>query len=119
MKLTKLLILLLFLSLKWFSQQAPIYTLKYDKTEFCAGSNEFANPTITNSKSEVLKGTILSKVKYSYTQISNSGHLTIDGFGKVDISKSDIGAYLINSVIELPTQNVSLESFKIIIKACK
>jgi len=119
MKLTKLLILFLFLSLKGFSQSPSPFTLKYDKTEFCAGSNEYANPIITNSKSEIAKGTILSKVKYSFIQISNGGHLTIDGFGKVDISKSDIGSYLINSVIELPTANVRLEPFKIIIKACK
>ena len=78
MKLTKLLILLLLLSLEGFTQK-PSYTLKYDKAEFCAGSNGFSNPIIINNvNKEILTGPILRHSFFSFSKISGNGILKID-----------------------------------------
>jgi len=96
MKLIKLLILFLFLSLKGFSQQNPTFTFKYDKAEYCAGSNTFANPQIFNDKGELLNRILYSSAKFKYSIKSGNGKLTIDEMGKIDIIKSDVGEYVIN-----------------------
>ena len=95
MKLIKLLILFLFLSLKGFSQQAPSYTLKYDKTEFCAGSNAFANLSIFNSKGELMGPDFFKKIRINYKKIDGEGIplLSMDEKGTIDLSKSNIGIY--------------------------
>lgn len=107
MKLTNLLILFLLLSLKGFSQQAPSYTLKYDKTEFCAGANAFSNPIVMNDKNEILSGIILKHSRFSYTIISGVGKLSIDENGKIDQSKSDVGKYLVQFKFGQFTSNIS------------
>jgi len=93
MKLTKLIILFLLLSLKGFSQQAPSYTLKYDKTEFCAGSNEFAKLMILNSEGVLMGSEFYKSIKIYYNKINGKDVLSIDENGTIDLSKSYIGIY--------------------------
>ena len=114
MKLTKLLILFLFLSLKGFSQQAPSYTFKYDKTEFCAGTNGFSTLSILNDKNEILSGPILRHAKFSYTTISGNGILKIDENGKIDQNKSDAGKY----IVEIKFSGI-IEKISIIVNNCQ
>jgi hypothetical protein len=114
MKLIKLLILFLFLSFKGFSQTAPSYTLKYDKTEFCAGLNEFSNPIITNSKGEIINEYIIKKLKFNYIKLAGEGVLELTTDGKINLSKSDIGSYQIFFFFIF-----NKVSFNIIVKDCK
>ena len=114
MKLTKLLILFLLLSLKGFSQQVPVYSFKYDKTEFCAGSNGFSSLLILNDKNEVLSGPILKHAKFSYSTISGNGILKIDENGKIDQNKSDAGKY----IVEIKFSGI-LEKITITINNCR
>jgi len=95
MKLTKLLILLLLLSLKGFSQQNPTFTLKYDKTDFCAGSNAFANLKIYNVTGNLVQSDFLKKIKIYYKNIYVEGKLSIDEKGNIDLLKSNVGSYLV------------------------
>ena len=94
-KCTKLFFLFLLLSFKGFSQQAPIYTIKYERTEFCAGVNAFSNPIITNSKGEIMPLDFTKKVKLHYIKIKGEGVLSIDEKGGIDLLKSDVGIYAI------------------------
>jgi hypothetical protein len=120
MKLTKLLILFLFLSLKAFSQQntnesnTPKFTLKYTNNVFCYGSVGESKPTVLNSKGEIIATEILQSVNFSHVAISGLGNLTIDSNGVVNQQKSDVGIY---SVI-LKIGNLS-SSYTINVKKCK
>jgi len=95
MKLTKLLILFLFLSLKGFSQQTPSYTLKYDKTEFCAGTSLIANPIFLNNRGEVVNHVFAQVSNFRYTKKTGNGKLVLSADGNIDLSKSDAGEYQI------------------------
>jgi len=119
MKLTKLLILFLFLSLKGFSQQTPSYTLKYDKTEFCAGLITFCNPSIYNKKGEILKGEALKHIKFIFLNKQGNGKLSINDMGVIDISKSDIGNYNVTAIVDLPSGGINSEPAIISIQSCK
>jgi len=119
MKLTKLLILFLFLSLKGFSQQTPSYTLKYEKIEFCAGINEFAKPIILNSKGEVIEKVNTSGIYFSIVKVSGEGNLVVDKYGVIDISKSNSGSYKVILNTAVGTAIVSVSLFDIKVKNCK
>lgn len=95
MKLTKLLIFFLLLSFKGFSQQTSSYTLKYDKTEFCAGSNVFANLKIYNGTGDLVQSDFLKKINIYYKNINGEGKLSIDAKGNIDLLKSNVGSYLV------------------------
>jgi hypothetical protein len=112
MKLTKLLILFLFFSLKGFSQQASSYTLKYDKTEFCAGLNSLEKPIIIDQDGKIITSKIFYSV-YSYTNKSGIGKLIIDKDGIIDLSKSEIGIYSI-----LFQRGSNSSTFIVNIKSC-
>jgi hypothetical protein len=119
MKITKLLILFLLLSLKGFSQQAPSYTLKYEKIEFCAGSNEFAKPIILNSKGEVIEKVNTSGIYFSIIKVLGEGNLVVDKYGVIDIRRSNSGSYKVIINTAIGTAIVRISSFDIKVKNCK
>lgn len=119
MKCTKLLILFLFLSFKGFSQQMQLFTLKYDKIEYCAGINEFALAKIYTIKGDVIPSEFTRGFKFTYTKQSGNGVLSLDENGKLDLSKCSEGNYTIffNDVLEGKLTKPA--SFNIVIKKCK
>jgi hypothetical protein len=102
MKLTRLLILFLFLSLKGFSQQNPAesknpkFTLKYSTNEFCFGSYGELKPIVLNNKGEIMKTEILKSGDFSYVKISGLGNFIIDSDGIINQQKSDVGTYSVS-----------------------
>ena len=101
MKLFKLLILCLLLSLKGFSQQNPTvsknpkFTLKYTNNEFCYGSNGVLKPSFTTYSGQIIEGEILNLFNFSYSIVLGQGKLDINSKGEINQSKSDIGEYLV------------------------
>ena len=94
MKLTKLITVFLFLSLKGFSQTKPPFTLNYNISEFCAGSNGFLNPKITlNGK--IINSEELKAFEFKYKKLSGEGNLIINSNGVIDQSKTNPGSYII------------------------
>jgi hypothetical protein len=101
MKLTKILILFLILSLKGYSQQNPTesknpkFTLKYSTNQFCYGSVGELKPTLTYNDGKIIEGKILNDVIISFSRILGQGKLDINTKGEINQSKSDIGEYLV------------------------
>jgi hypothetical protein len=98
MKLTKLLILFLFLSLKGFSQTKSLITLSYNISEFCAGINGFLNPVITLD-SKIINSEDLKVFRFKYNNLSGEGNLVINSNGVIDQSKTNPGSYTIYAYV--------------------
>jgi len=118
MKLTKLLIFFLFLSLKGFSQQPQLFTLKYDKSEYCAGINEFALAKIYTIKGDLIPSVFTKPFKFTYSKLSGSGVLSLDANGKLDLTNCSEGNYTIFLNDGLEGKLTKPASFNIVIKNC-
>ena len=119
MKLTKLLILFLFLSLKGFSQSPSPFTLKYDKTEFCAGVNEYSLPQIFGARGELIPIVWVKNFTFTYTKKNINSNLAIDINGKLDLSKSSEGEYVVFINHARDNALLKLASLNITVKKCK
>lgn len=119
MKLTKLLILFLFLSFKGISQQPQLFNFKYDKSEYCAGVNEIVQAKIYTIKGDLIPSAFTKPFKFTYTKISENGVLSLDSNGKLDLSNCSEGNYTIFLNDGFEGKLTKTASFNIVIKNCK
>jgi hypothetical protein len=120
MKITNLLILFLFLSLKGFSQEnSPVKSylkISYGKTEICVTSGGVITPVIMNNNNQIIPKEVLRNAIYTYIKESGDGKLEINKeTGEINIEKSNLGTYLITMKFGNGHYN---SSEKLILKNC-